>query len=281
MMNMNKITSTLMVLLLCLSAQSANAAIQSTYSDASIFVTAELDNGSPAHTAPKDSAVKRSFSELNKMIEPAAGEVETHAQKMHDSHHATTADSPADHYAPVLDDHGNVIAHGAEHGTGGLPQFDPTWFASQIFWLVVVFAFMYVFFAKKGLPDIANSLDARETRIKTDIESAEKINAQAQNVKSDYERTLKESRDKSSDIINTTQEELKAKANEAVDAFRANQDKVTADLDKSIAAAKAAALSDMHSVAADAAMQAASKIINVDADITAVKSVVQKLDKAA
>ena len=37
----------------------------------------------------------------------------------------------------------------------------------------------------------------------------------------------------------------------------------------------------MHSVAADAAKEAASKIIDVDADIKAVKSVVQKVDKAA
>ncbi len=277
---MNKITSTLMVLLLCLGAHNADAAIQNTYSDTGMFLTAELDNSAAPQTTHQDSAVKRSFSELNKMIEPAAGEAQTHAQTMHDSHHAA-ADNTGDHNAPVLDDHGNVISHSAEHGTGGLPQFDLTWFASQIFWLAVVFAFMYIFFAKKGLPDIANSLDARETRIKTDIESAEKINAQAQSVKADHERILKESKDKSSEIINTTQEELKSKANEAVEAFRANQDKVTADLDKSITAAKAAALSDMHGVAADAAMQAASKIINVDADISAVKSVVQKLDKAA
>ena len=45
--------------------------------------------------------------------------------------------------------------------------------------------------------------------------------------------------------------------------------------------AKKDALSEMHSVAADAAKEAASKIIDVDADIKAVKSVVQKVDKAA
>jgi|TARA_R110002126_G_scaffold13118_2_gene56437 F-type H+-transporting ATPase subunit b len=272
MMNMNKITSTLMALLLCLSAQNAHAAIQSTYSDADIFMTAELDNSAADHK----NNVMRSFSELNKMIEPAAGESESHAQKMHDSHHAAVDGA----HAPA-GSHNSAIDHSAEHGTGGLPQFDPTWFASQIFWLTITFAFMYLFFAKKGLPAIANSLDARETRIKTDIETAEKINEQAASVKSDYERTLKESKEKSSAILNATQEELKGKANEAVEAFRANQDKVTADLDKSIARAKAAALSDMHGVAATAAMQAASKIIDVETDISAVKSVVQKLDKAA
>ena len=42
--------------------------------------------------------------------------------------------------------------HGAEHASsGGLPQFDPAWFPSQLFWLAVTFALLYVIFAKKTL----------------------------------------------------------------------------------------------------------------------------------
>ena len=273
---MTKLTSLLTGLVLCFAGTQAHAAIQNIASDATPFMVAELDSSS------SHSNVQKQFSELNKMIEPAAGDVETHAKSMHDSHHAVVEHAKdAAHDAHHEADAHYSDAHHDDHGTGGLPQFDPTWFPSQIFWLAVTFLVMYLFFSMKALPSIATSLDARETRIKTDIETAEKINEQAAEVKAEYEKILQDSKDSSSQIIASTQDDIKAKANEAVDAFRANQEKVIKDLENSINAAKEDALSDMHGVAADAAQQAAAKIIDVDTDIKAVKSVVEKLDKAA
>ena len=49
-------------------------------------------------------------------------------------------------------------AHGAgmeDHGGGvGLPQFDPSSFPSQMFWLAVTFAILYLFFSNKTAADI-------------------------------------------------------------------------------------------------------------------------------
>ena len=284
MMNIKTIPSLLIAMVFGLATYPAHATIHNSLSHEN-YVMAELETseGSAMTHSAMRSDVKSKFEELNKMIEPAAGETAEHAEKMHDTHHGAV-DSAHD----TMDAHHGEGAHGAydahhgdEHGSGGLPQFDPTWFASQIFWLAVTFAFLYLFFAKKALPDIASALDARETRIRTDIETAEKINEQAEQTKEEYETILSDSKSQSSDIIAETQDELKAKANASIDAFRANQEKVTKDLEAKITNAKKDALSEMHSVAADAAKEAASKIIDVDADIKAVKSVVQKVDKAA
>lgn len=269
---MKKLASLLALVIMCTAAMQAHAAIQNITSD-KVLTLAEYDSAADGHLE-----VQRKFSDLNKMIEPAAGDLEEHAKSMHDSHHATVEDK---HGKTAHHDDHHGAAHYDDHGTGGLPQFDPTWFPSQIFWLTVSFLVMYLFFSVKALPDIASSLDARETRIKTDIETAEKINEQAAEVKAEYENILQGSKDKSSEIIASAQEQIKAKVDDALDAFRANQTKIIKDLEKSVEEAKQDALSDMHSVAADAAQQAAAKIIEVDTDIKAVKSAVEKVDKAA
>ena len=40
----------------------------------------------------------------------------------------------------------------------GMPQLDPTYWASQAFWLILVFAILYVSISKFYLPKIKNNL---------------------------------------------------------------------------------------------------------------------------
>tara|TARA_R110002124_G_scaffold64985_2_gene177624 strand:+ start:430075 stop:430965 length:891 start_codon:yes stop_codon:yes gene_type:complete len=288
-MNMKNITSVLTGLILCFTASVANATIQQdSLFDYKSFTVAELDTSSAAK-----SRTQSQFSDVNTMIEPSAGDVKSHGETMNKLHdvaieavESIKTIEPAsgdihgdDHYTPMAD---HVIdGHDSHAGSAGLPQFNPKWFPSQVFWLAVSFLIMYVFFTKSALPNVAASLDTRETRIRTDIETAEKLNDNAEAVKSEYEQLLQNAKDTSSQIIADTQTELKSKADEAVNAFRSNQDVVVADLEKTISQAKSKALADMHAVAADAARQAAAKIIDVDADLSKVKSVIEKLDKAA
>ena len=57
----------------------------------------------------------------------------------------------------------------------GMPQLDPTYWASQVFWLIVVFTILYISVAKFYLPKIKSNLDNRENKIKEDLESANKF----------------------------------------------------------------------------------------------------------
>ena len=43
----------------------------------------------------------------------------------------------------------------------GMPQLDPTYWASQAFWLILVFTILYLSIAKFYLPKIKNNLDDR------------------------------------------------------------------------------------------------------------------------
>ena len=57
----------------------------------------------------------------------------------------------------------------------GMPQLDPTYWASQAFWLILVFSVLYVSIAKFYLPKIKKNLDDRENKIKEDLDEANNL----------------------------------------------------------------------------------------------------------
>ena len=52
----------------------------------------------------------------------------------------------------------NSMAQSAE--TGGMPQLNPEYWISQIFWLVISFGIMFVILSKIVLPKISGNLEA-------------------------------------------------------------------------------------------------------------------------
>ena len=67
----------------------------------------------------------------------------------------------------------------------GMPQLDPKYWASQAFWLVIVFLFLYILSSRIFIPKIKNSLDNRDRKIKDDLD-------EAKNSKNLSEKKLKE-----------------------------------------------------------------------------------------
>ena len=72
----------------------------------------------------------------------------------------------------------------------GMPQLDPKYWASQAFWLILVFTILYVSIAKFYLPKIKNNLDNRENRIKDDLEDANKFKELSESKLKEYEKIL-------------------------------------------------------------------------------------------
>ena len=62
---------------------------------------------------------------------------------------------------------------GVEHASeGGLPQFETQWWAGQIFWLLILFAILYVLMAKVFLPRLRGVKDERVATIAGAVEAA-------------------------------------------------------------------------------------------------------------
>ena len=72
----------------------------------------------------------------------------------------------------------------------GMPQLDPKYWASQAFWLILVFTILYISIAKFYLPKIKNNLDDRENKIKDDLEHANKFQELSESKMREYEKIL-------------------------------------------------------------------------------------------
>tara|TARA_Y100001958_G_C21078552_1_gene435651 strand:- start:293 stop:868 length:576 start_codon:yes stop_codon:yes gene_type:complete len=76
----------------------------------------------------------------------------------------------------------------------GMPQLDPKYWASQVFWLILIFSILYISIAKFYLPKIKNNLDNRENRIKDDLEDANKFKELSESKLKQYEKILEDAK---------------------------------------------------------------------------------------
>ena len=72
----------------------------------------------------------------------------------------------------------------------GMPQLDPTYWASQAFWLILIFTVLYISITKIYLPKIKNNLDNRENKIKDDLDDANKFKELSEAKFKEYEKIL-------------------------------------------------------------------------------------------
>ncbi|MBI2233772.1 MAG: hypothetical protein HYU57_01995 [Micavibrio aeruginosavorus] len=173
-------------------------------------------------------------------------------------------------------------AHGAAdaaHGSGGLPQFDPSDFASQIFWLAIAFGLMYLIFSKKTLPTISGVIENRREQIKSDRDTAESLKNEAESVLHAYERGLEAARGESARINAAAVEEGKKQAEIALKAFQDKTEQQMNALESSLAAGKQQAMDEMNTIAAEIASAAAEKIVGISTDLNQAKNVVQSINK--
>ena len=76
----------------------------------------------------------------------------------------------------------------------GMPQLDPKYWASQAFWLILVFTILYFSIAKFYLPKIKNNLDNRENKIKDDLDDANKFKELSEAKLKEYEKILEDAK---------------------------------------------------------------------------------------
>ena len=91
----------------------------------------------------------------------------------------------------------NIDLYAAE---AGMPQLDPTYWASQAFWLILVFTILYIAISRFYLPKIKDNLDNRENKIKEDLENANKFKEQSDAKFKEYELIMENARKEVSKI---------------------------------------------------------------------------------
>tara|TARA_R110002072_G_scaffold4706_9_gene32898 strand:+ start:4133 stop:4699 length:567 start_codon:yes stop_codon:yes gene_type:complete len=146
----------------------------------------------------------------------------------------------------------------------GLPQIKQVdTFVSQAFWLVVTFTTLYFIMARLVLPRVTEVMEERRHKIDDDLARATRLKTEASDVMADYEQALAEARGQASASLKLISDELDAAAAARQDSFMQELAEKNRQAEKRIAEATAAAMSNLKTVAGEAAVAVTQKLVGV------------------
>ncbi len=168
-------------------------------------------------------------------------------------------------------------AAGVPAGGSTFPPFDPAVFAPQLVWLAITFGLLYWLMSKVALPRVAEILEARKARISSDLAAAAAMQQTADDASAAYEKSVAEAKAKAQDTV----QKMRAEVSEKAEARRKTlEDDLNAKIvaaEKSIADARTQAMSNVASIAQDAAGDIVRQLTGKAADPAAVAQAVAAL----
>jgi F-type H+-transporting ATPase subunit b len=191
------------------------------------------------------------------------------------AHDAAPADQPGGHELPAAGEaHGTGTEAAGGHEAVPFPPFNPEFFASQLFWLVICFGLFYVVLKRRAIPQIGGILETRQATIAGDLAAAEKLKAQSDEALAGYEQALAEARKQAHGIA----EASRLDANAAADAKRAATEAALAgkltEAEASIAAIKRQALDQVGAIAAETTEALIAVLVKTDVSRTEIDGAV-------
>ncbi len=160
----------------------------------------------------------------------------------------------------------------------GMPQLDPEFMATQVFWLVVALVVIYFILAKVAMPRIESIIAERHGAIARDLDQAAELKRRAEEAEVAYQQALTDARAEAQRIA----AEAKAEIQKELDAATAKADAEiaakSAESEGRIAEVRASALESVEIVAKDTAVEIIAAIMPAAADKAAVgKAVTARL----
>ena len=140
-----------------------------------------------------------------------------------------------------------------------LQQFET--FLSQVVWLVLAFVILFVVLRTVALPKIQATLEARRDRIDGDLDRAQTLRQDAEQVLADYEAAMAEGRDRAQTVIRGAAADAKAQAATAHEALAGRLAGDIGAAEARIAAARDEAVGNIREVAVDVVQAAAQRLI--------------------
>ena len=96
--------------------------------------------------------------------------------------------------------------HAAE--SGGMPQLDPEFWFSQIFWLIITFGILYLFLSKIILPKISDNLETRKSQVLENLELAEKQKNESEAKLKEFDNIILKSKIEAKNLFNESRKKL-------------------------------------------------------------------------
>ena len=161
----------------------------------------------------------------------------------------------------------------------GMPQLDPKYWASQVFWLIVIFTALYLSISKLFVPKIKNGLDNRNDKIKNDLDEAKNLKEKSEQKQIEYEKIIEEAKKEVQKMIFESKNKLEADINLKNKAFDAEITKEIDATQKEINTLNKESLNDILLISESITSQIIESISGEKLNESSIKAAISEISK--
>ena len=166
--------------------------------------------------------------------------------------------------------------YGAE---GGMPQLNPEFWISQIFWLTIIFSILYLIIWKIFLPKISYNIENRKSKIVNNLGEAEKLKRDAEEKLNKYNQIIEDTQKEAKKIIEESKKKIDIDIENKKNKFNDEIKKEIAVAEKEIKNLKQSSVSNINNIAAEISGLVIKQLFESDINKSNVTAIVNDISK--
>jgi len=163
--------------------------------------------------------------------------------------------------------------------SGGMPQLNPEFWISQIFWLTLTFGILYVLLSKLVLPKISANLELRKSQIQENIGAAENQRESGEIKLKEYDEIILKSKLEAKNIFKDAKEKVLKSIKSKKETLDKQIDEEIKKAEKEISALKQSAPEKINKISIEASSELVKKLIGADVNNSSISAIVDDLLK--
>ena len=163
--------------------------------------------------------------------------------------------------------------------SGGMPQLDPEFWISQIFWLTLTFGILYVVLSKLILPKISANLELRKSQIQENIEAADKQRENSESKLKEFEDIVIKSKLEAKNIFKDAREKTIKDINSKKEVLDKQIDEEIKKAEQEIDLLKKSAPEKINKIAIETSSELVKKLIGAEVNNSSISAIVDDLSK--
>jgi len=163
--------------------------------------------------------------------------------------------------------------------SGGMPQLNPEFWISQIFWLTLTFGILYIILSKLILPKISTNLELRKSQIQENIEAAEKQRESSESKLKEYDEIVLKSKLEAKNIFKEAREKVLKNINSKKETLDNQIDEEIKKTEQEIEALKKGAPERINKIAIETSAELVKKLIGAEVNNSSISAIVDDLSK--
>ena len=163
--------------------------------------------------------------------------------------------------------------------SGGMPQLNPEFWISQIFWLTLTFGILYIVLSKIILPKISSNLELRKSQIQENVEAAERQRKDSESKLKEYEEIISKSKLEAKNIFKETKEKVLKDINSKREVLENEIDEEIKKAENEISLLKKKAPEKINKIAVETSAEILKNLIGAEVNNSSISAIVNDLSK--